>query len=548
MLILCFLGAQATAQQVWTVRRSTSDRDHDLVHALIDHQRFDEAIVLCQQSASGSDRASDESARWAIQNSRVLVARQMGTDRFDASDVELAARPATELLSTYPEHQRKEFLLAQAWMVRRSAAVHRVLRAAIAVDNDPARDEATKMLLRTTTDLESLIASVAETRSLLERSADDRPHALLADLARLQQELQVESVALSLLQCELFPAGSEDLIAAATRAEEFADQAIARLPSDTKARQEVERLRVEAILRARQYDRADLELSRLLKNLKDLAQPMDPRWSALRIRLDLAQDRLPQAASRLDEYYGNSPESAPRSTEMDLARLEFLLRTDPGQGTGDWLRTIESRGGAYAIRRAEALAITLVGRASSMQRPTLDPSIVAAQGQDYLRRGEPGRAGELLTAAAEAETDPERAMERATQAAAAFQQAERYREASAVLAETALANPTARQASAAHLQAAVFVAQHDAQAAQKLESMLRLNLEQWPTEAPAIAVRDWLRQLLVGQQRLVEAAETVASVAPEQITPSVLDCSRSSRLISNRDFTSIPRCLPTASQ
>ncbi len=50
----------------------------------------------------------------------------------------------------------------------------------------------------------------------------------------------------------------------------------------------------------------------------------------------------------------------------------------------------------------------------------VDPSLIAAQGQDWLRRGNPGRAGDLLSAAATAESDPDRAIRHASEAAAAL--------------------------------------------------------------------------------------------------------------------------------
>ncbi len=216
---------------------------------------------------------------------------------------------------------------------------------------------------RATAELESLVSDIGDARILLDQQTDDRPFAMIEDLARLQQELQVETVSLALMQTELFAPGSDDSIAAATRAEQIADQAITRLPSDTKARREVERLKIESILRAGQYDRADREL-KLIIDAND--QPLSARWIALQTRLEMAQQRMGQAAARLDGYFGDQPTSAPRSIEMDLAKLEFMLRSDPVGRSGDWLEAIESRGGVYARRRAEAMALSLLGRSNSI--------------------------------------------------------------------------------------------------------------------------------------------------------------------------------------
>ena len=256
--------------------------------------------------------------------------------------------------------------------------------------------------------------------------------------------------------------------------------------------------------------------------LPQQSQPLGDRWVALQVRLDLAQQRYQSAAERLKGYFGDDPESAPRSIEMDLARFEFLLRAESGRGSGSWLEAIQRRGGDYARRRAEAVALSLLGR-SATSNDTIDPAIVAAQGQDYLRRGDPQRAAELLAAAARAETNQDRAVRRAAEAAAAFGVEKRYQQAAAVLAEIAVANPDAQQAAAAHLQAAVLIASHAPQQAGELESMLRSNLKQWPDADTALGARRWLQKILAAQDRQVEAAEVASDVSPDGIDDETLE-------------------------
>jgi tetratricopeptide (TPR) repeat protein len=224
----------------------------------------------------------------------------------------------------------------------------------------------------------------------------------------------------------------------------------------------------------------------------------------------------------LQSYYGDDPESAPRSIEMDLARFEFLLRADSGRGSGGWLDAIQRRGGDYARRRAEAVALSLLGR-SEKANDTIDPAIVAAQGQDYLRRGDPQRAAELLAAAARAETNQNRAVSRAAESAAAFGMAQRYQQAAAVLSEIAVANPEATQAAAAHLQAAVLIASHAPQQVEQLEAILRSNLKQWPDADTASGARRWLLKILSAQERQIEAAEVASDVSPDRIDAETLD-------------------------
>ncbi len=518
LLILLESSSHGLAEGPWRVVRSTNDRNVDLVESLMDRQRFEDAVTVCQSLARRADRQSDAAAKWAIHQSRVLVARQMGREQF-ADNIDQVAKPVNELLDAYPEHRRRLFLLAQRRRVGKHAALHQLLRAAISPSDLGARNAATKALLRATESLESLIREVNDARIRLDQRPEDRPSAMIEDLARLQQELQIETVSLALMQTELFAPGADDRIAAATRAEQIAEQAIVRLPSNTKARREVERLKIESILRAGQHDRADEEMA---AQLPQQSQPLDDRWVALQVRLDLAQQRHQSAAERLKRYFGDDPESAPRSIEMDLARFEFLVRAESGRSSGSWLEAIQRRGGDYARRRAEAFALSLLGR-SAQSNDTVDPAIVAAQGQDYLRRGDAQRAAELLAAAARAETNQDRAVSRAAEAAAAFGVVKRYQQAAALLAEIAVANPDAAQAAAAHLQAAVLTASHAPQQAEELESMLRSNLQQWPDAETALGARRWLQKILAAQDRQVEAAEVASDVSPDQIDDETLE-------------------------
>ncbi|MGI9469935.1 MAG: hypothetical protein ACR2NZ_00285, partial [Rubripirellula sp.] len=152
--------------------------------------------------------------------------------------------------------------------------------------------------------------------------------------------------------------------------------------------------------------------------------------------------------------------------------------------------------------------------------PSLDPSLIAAQGQDWLRRGEPGRAGDLLAAAAAAERNPDRALSRASEAAAALISAERYLDAVGVLVDIAVANPSGEHAGATHLQAIVMASKYgdqQADVASQIEALLRNNLKAWPAAPNAKAARAWLQKLLRSQNRFVEAAQ-VASTIPTEST------------------------------
>ncbi|MGI9472481.1 MAG: hypothetical protein ACR2NZ_13150, partial [Rubripirellula sp.] len=400
VVVLSGMGRSVLSETAFSaaVQRTTNDREADLVRALVDAARFDDALSLCRTKSRGADPEGDQQAKWTIRQSEVLTARQMASDRFDEVELEVVQAPVRALLAAYPDHRRSKFLESQLLASQRQAAFHAVLRAAVSPADDDVREMAARKLLKAMSDVLDLAGQVQDARALLDTNRDPASIPLIKDMVRLEQTLQVDAVSLALVQTELFDEGSADRIAAATKAEQAADDAIGRLPFGTAARNEVERLKVEAMFRAQQLDRADQAFSELARAM---GEPIPAKLLSLLIRLRLAQGRVDQAGQLLLEFFGAQPESAPRSEAMDLARLEFLLRRNERDGVGNWLDAIQRRGGAYARRRAEAVSLSRLRAGSDTEGgPSLDPSLIAAQGQDWLRRGEPGRAGDLLAAAA----------------------------------------------------------------------------------------------------------------------------------------------------
>ena len=493
------------------VGRTTHDRDADLLRALIGLGRFDDALDLCRMQSVDLDRSSDEAAKWEIRKSEVLTASQMGSDAFGDAELAAVQRPVDDLLRSYPDHRRRLFLKSQLLNCERSAAFHSVLRAAVSPRNDQIRELATRRLLTAMNNVSSLSREVQERRSQLESGRTASSRGLIADLRRIEQELQVDRVSLALVQTDLFARQSADCIAAATKAEQVAGVAITRLPTGTEARKEVERLRVEAVFRAAQFERCDALLADLVQRY---GKSLTPKLQALRVRLRIAQGRMPEAGRLLAEFFGDVPESAPKALEMDLARLEFLLVANASNGVGDWLDAIQRRDGAFARRLADAISLSYL-HATGPLKARIDPSLVAAQGQDWLRRGHPGRAGNFLAAAAAAEADPDRAMSRVAEAAAALVAAKRIDDAVDLLRDVSLAKATAKQAAATHLQAAMLISRMDnsgAGALARLEAILQKNLQRWPNSKNSTSVRIWLQNILQSQKRYLEAAQIVSKV------------------------------------
>lgn len=502
------------------VGRQTEDRFGDLFDELISRQRFDDAEQLCRYLLGESEPQSDQHAKWTIQQSRLLTAIHLTQTDFDQTKVAAAQKPCTDLLAAYPGHRRRLFLEAQLAQVAADAARHDVIETAVVPATSERIDAVTVRLSRAGSRLQQLVDQVRDERARLSSQRGTESAALVKDLVRLEQSLRVEIVSLALMQTELFAPGSQDRIAAATQAEAVAQQAATTLPADSPARREVRRIEIEAIMRAEQYGRARSELSEFVRTLD---KPLPVEVNAMQVQLDIATGKLDEAASRLNSYYGSAPQQAPRSLAMDLARLEFLLASDAqAAGAGDWLDAMEQREGRYARRRGEALSLARL-RAGGKQQP-VDAALVAAQAEDWLRRGDPSRAAGLFAAAANAEQDSARALKQATQAAAAFLQVDEHRRASEILAKVAAAHPRAAEAAAAHLQAAiVYASSKQADIATRIEAMLSEHLELWPQGKHTAAVRQWLIKILESTGRAVAAAEVATRLSLDEINDENLD-------------------------
>jgi hypothetical protein len=521
-LVLLLVIPGRGAESVWpaAVRRTTNDRFADLLDQLVVEGRFQEAEDLCRSDLDGLDPQSDAYARWTIRRSQIMAAQAVTQSTFDDTQIALAQKPVSDLLVSYPLHRRQLFLEAQRVAVQADAARHDVVTAAVSPNTADRNERAMKRLSRGTASLLKLAERVSDARAKLGSRRRPQDFALIDDLVRLQQQLQVDAVSLALMQTELFARGSQDRRAAATQAETAAAEAANTLPADSPARREVRRLQIEAIFRSAQYGRAESELSRFVDTLP---KPLPATILAMQVRIDLASNRMSDAEARIEAYYGPLPATAPRSLEMDLARLEYLLASARQAGNvGDWLDTIEQRSGLYARRRAEALS--LIRLRSAGHSGGIDPTLIAAQGEDSLRRGDSLRAAELFAAAAIAGSDGDRAIRHATQAAAAFIKAQQLPRASQILTQVALANRGAAAASATHLQAAItYSSSNLPESAAKVEAILKDHLATWPESEHGPAVRRWLIKLLRADGRRVAAAEVASRLPNAQINRANLE-------------------------
>lgn len=505
-LLVCVVTAAADVAIPTPTLRLTNDRDHDLLSALIRASRFDDALQVCKARSQRIAPQTEIAAKWAIRQSQVLTAMELGGHSFADAEIVAASKPVADLLAAYPKHNRAIFLEAQRAEVRKQAAIHQVVQAAISPSEDT-KIAASTSLVQVVTESRELMKQIADLRSELHRqpSAIDE---LDSDLNRLHLSLSVKVVSLILAQTELFPRDSDDRIAAAAKAELAAREAINRTSTEAPARAEIQRLKVEAILRSGQPLRAAAEFDAAFSGR---IERLAPRLRALQISIQLANDDQVGAKSMLSGFFGDDPNAAPRSIEMDLIRLEYLLRFRADQ-VGSWFDAVERRGGRYARRRAESIALSVVGVGGA--KPGINPALLAAEGHHWLRRGEPIRAAELLSAAANADNDGERSIRRATEAAAAFAKAGNLMLAATTLIDAANANRQSAAAAAAHLQAIYLLR---SSGSKRVEELLREQIDQWPNGTVAVSARGWLYKHFRDNQRFLEAADVVCDVKADDL-------------------------------
>ncbi|TWU58047.1 hypothetical protein [Rubripirellula reticaptiva] len=504
------------------VLRQTDSAASDLIAALVRAGRFTDAESVCHDTtAANLDPMSDQAAKRVIRLSQISTARQFASGHFDDAATLAASDLVTEMLHSYPEHPRRLFLKSQSLAVRREAARFAVLAAVVSADSAN-QLAASESLLRATLASRELANEIADERTRLQTQRGPEVLGTLADLLRLEQESLVESVSLALMQTDLLSADPDiapepDGIGAATQAEQAADQVLMKLPSGSTARHEIERLKTEAILRAGDRPRAAESYASLAKSL---SKPYSATMLALGVRINMASGRLREAGKTLDTFYGDDPDTAPFSVEMDLVRLKYLLANSAANdATTDtsvvvrWIETIGRRNGAYATRRAEAISLSRLQSGGVVR--DVDAALVAAQGRDWLRRGDAARAAELLAAAAAADADPDRAIRHAVEAAAAWSSLEDFESAAAILASTTFGHPSGSDAARIHLQSILLHAKAgNGQVAgnrDTLKSLLRNHLQRWPKSSTASGATEWLVKILTAEGDLVAAAEAGSS-------------------------------------
>ncbi|PAY15278.1 hypothetical protein CKO51_32690 [Rhodopirellula sp. SM50] len=509
--------------------RTTDDTANDLVQALTASGRLDDAEWVCRNQLGRHPDGLLLHAKWSARLAHVLAERNAASifdgkiadlsQRIDPA-IDAACQPIAVLLSSYPESPSAVFLHATQLAIRQ-----RILGAAIvAASVSPPDPTLTNELLSKFSRLQYDVNELQETarQEWSKRTAESpretqSPVRIAADqYQRLLQELSLQRVSIALLQSELFPKDSDDYRTAAADAAVVAEDAMLALPDGSQAKRVARALRAESLLRS-----GDVATAGEIITAAGAASPADgsARWIALRVRLELARGDTSSARAICDAYYqsSGSEDAEPESLEVDFAKLDLLLADakDDGQ-VARWIDRIERRGGAFARRRAESIAIAMLRSTASptemADRRRLSPALIAAQGEDWLRRNDPQQAAGLLREAALAERAPEAAFQYAAKSAAAAVAANDSQQAIEVLRQTARKHAVHEQANQLTMQAALLASKPFAGADDPkrrltlLEDLLKEVSQTWPSSEAAIKANEWLCRILVQSGRQEQAA------------------------------------------
>ncbi|WP_147868197.1 hypothetical protein [Stieleria maiorica] len=509
--------------------RMTDDAESDVVESLLAAGRLEEAEWYCRNELRHHPEGQLKHAKWTARLAMVL-AENNATAIFNGKPSDLIARlepliasacqPIERLRPSYPDSPWDVFLEATQLAVQQ-----RVLRAAIIVASvSPPNPDTTTALLSKLSRLQFEASELHEAASRHWSSSSSefnrggtKSDGLAADqYLRLMQELLLQRVSVALMQCELFPKDSTDYRAAGADAALVAEEAILALADGSDAKRVARGLRAEALLRS-----GEIATARdIIDDVQDRpGYQTSPRWTALRVRLQLAQGDMASARATCDAFYRSTDSELPAAErlEMDFAKLDVLLADAKDDGTvANWIDWIEQSGGAFARRRAESIAIALLRSDKSPSDTAaprrMSPSLIAAQGEDWLRRGDARQATVLLREAALAEPRPEAALQYAAKSAAASIAAKDSREAIEVLRRVAQKHAAHEIAHTLTMQAALLASKPFAGVDQPkvrlalLEDVLKEVSQTWPTRDAAVKANAWLCRILVQSGRLEQAA------------------------------------------
>ncbi|MEO1527165.1 MAG: hypothetical protein AAFX06_17125 [Planctomycetota bacterium] len=499
--------------------RQTDDAMLDAVDALMQDRRFDDAVWLCDTLLKQSNPGEMSHARWQAKRAMV-VADQAAVELFAFRIGEMIERldgvsdqvcnPIETLRQSYPDSSAALFLSATELQVRQRLLRAVIIAASVSSVEDGDEEDLLRRIARLQGDADRLLKDVKAKRDRLSGLGQVSAR---AEHERLVRELVLQRISLAVMQTELFVEGSDDFVSASVDAVNLIRPALLEFPDNTPAKRTANYWLASCTLASGDTQSSGKAILNARK--MSVADGAD-RWLALAIRHALATGDLAGAKRMSAGFYGSGPtEAVPRSSEMDFAQLRILLsEPDGGDAVARWLDVIEFRGDAFARRRAEAIAVSSLGRPKTPRANAgVNPVIIAAQGEALIRQGDNQRGAALLRAAALADSDTNRAFEFATKSAAATLATDPVATID-VLHSVAMNHFGDSEAAGVSYAAALHAAkQTDAKVLKELKdrsmdvrSILQEMYATWPTSIHGRRANEWLCEIHIQSGDLKSAA------------------------------------------
>ena len=505
---------------LFSQQRKTDDIAYDLLQALVRSERHAEAKWLCETKIAGSSKGGFARARWTCLLAEVL-AKQHSSALFSASADDLveqldkaivaSVEPINQLRVLGADSSIDVFPDAEVISIRRLLLRSAIIAASVSPPSQQRTTELISRVARLQSDTIDLLDRARDRWSQSTTASDSKlprdRKVMQSQLKRLVGELVLQRVTIALLQTELFKPATHDFRAAAAECIRLAKDAVLEFPDSAPAKQIARSMLADAYLRSGDQ--------RSAKNLIDQTLATDSSelssvWLALRVRQLLAEGRFSEARKTCDGFESNltlTEIAEHQSIEMDFAKLEVLIAGDTSDATvAAWIDTIARRHGEFARRRAQSVAIDWL-RESGMSSQDgshrkVNPSLIAAQGEDLLRRGNAAQASQLLREAALAEKLPDTAFQFALKSAAAAVKAKKQTAAVDVLCDVARRFPQHSTSAQTMLQAAVLLTKPSPgetdprSRIERLDEILQEITQAWPQTKSASGANRWRCRLL----------------------------------------------------
>lgn len=524
----CFLTLFLSPQPIraqGTIEEAETDPKDDPwlpIREAVDRGDLGAAAEIAQQRFDATEPAMDDAAKWAIALSKLrgeMLMRSPVTQ--EESLAKGAVAPIDQILSAYPNHRYAAWLRFQRLAIDASVARRRGLVIQASPGDDSLRLAALASLIKTDRELIDLQTEVVQSiaQAFARPDATAKDPAWIDRLMVLRNWIATQRVGVLLARGELFPTDSDDYLAAAEQANRAAIEALAMVRDNPDVLAELTIMRCDALIRTGQSDEAARLILPLVTGTTEPVAgvasgqenparaelslspaAIDDNARAMAVRIAIQQNRVDTAQRLLEAHYGGQPAVAPTAPESDLARLRWLIATGSDQ-VGRWIETISKRGGDFQFRRAQMIAIELLGPDAAKSN---DSSLVMAEAAVRLKKGNLAGAAELLETFIAATDDAASAIKAAKVAAAAHNREGRAMMAAKVLADTADRFPKNDDAAALMLQSAVLLDQ--AGNAPETERTLQQLTKRWPLDRNATLAHQWLAQRSEMNTTILDAA------------------------------------------